>query len=123
MAVIVKDHDSKTVATFDSNGSGEVKSLRRPTIMYVRYNKGSEDGFTFSFDFYEEKLDSWFPLQFDDGSTIVDYVRTISDSKNYRIVVPVSENEEKIRVNITMSGDTSAPGTLLIDFIPMHFSF
>jgi len=123
MAVIVKDHDKKVTATFDTNGSGEVKALRLPTIMYVKYTKGSEDGFTFSFDFYEEMLDEWYPLQFDDGTTIVDYVRTITDSKNYRIVVPVSENEDKIRVNITMNGDTSAPGTIDITFVPMHFKF
>jgi len=107
----------------DISVEGAIETGKKDTIMvYIEYTKGTEDNITVSFEKYEKSIDKWFPVQQDDGNSIVNYERTLNEGL-YNIPIPVGKNEEKFKIKVKMNGNTSATGTVNVWLIPEDTRF
>jgi len=109
------------VGEYSSRASQEFESHHRELIIYINYkNKGTENSFNISFDVFDEKLDDFYPIQYDDGSQIITYNRDLLVGK-YRIPLEVKENEKKVRINIVPNGDSTNIGDIDIRVAVIYY--
>jgi len=118
----IYDKNGNLIIEGDTSASASMPNGRRNCMVYIFYQQGSEDSITISFAVKEATAREYFPIQQDDGSSIVDYKRTLSGGK-YRIFIPMAENEEELQVSISMNGDTSSPGIVKVWIIPTYMQF
>jgi hypothetical protein len=76
-------------------GRCEENTLSRDIIIYADVRCGE---FDITFEVLDNRINKWFPYQFDDGLKIVEYKRRLSPGK-YRILLPTTKNEDKIAIN------------------------
>jgi len=108
----------------DTSAKGSVPS-KSTIVIYVNYIKGDEINLILTFDVYEKRLDDWYPMQYEDTpETVKNYKKVFSKSGKYRIMIPIAENEELLRVNCKFSGGTiNSPGDAKITLIPMAVGY
>jgi len=119
--IISEIDNSKT-----SKGEGIIDSLGRDVIAYIKVDLNNAKSLKFHFEVYESTAKDWFPIQFDNGVSLETYIREIKENGNYRIPVPTSKNEEKIKIVVEDIGDTDVNDQFLeaeIYLIPNYTQF
>jgi len=97
------------------------ETSHRELIVYVNYKiKDSEESITISFDAYDPAFNEFYPIQYDNGSELITYKRTLTEGK-YRIPIQLKENEKKCRINIEVNGDASSIGDIDIKVAKIYF--
>ena len=117
----IYDFKNNLLGEGDASAQGSVPS-KSTVVIYIDYTKGDETDLTMTFDVYEKRLDDWYPMQYEDSSeTVAIYKKVLSNSGKYRIMIPIAENEDLLRVNCTFTSGSS--GTAKITLIPMAIGY
>ena len=68
----------------DSDNPGAASAAvdsRITIVVYIQYEKGSEDEVDLTFEAYQASLDEWFPIQYEDSAeTVANVVKKIGAS-------------------------------------------
>jgi len=111
------NYKNKLVAQYNADQGSAEFYTKRPVVVYINYQKDGEDSVDLTFDFYESTLNDWFPYQIDNQSdnTINTYKKTLTTSGKYRLIIPPTSNEEKVRSNVTFNITDSSANAGTID--------
>lgn len=117
----IYDYKINLIGEGDESAQGSIPS-KSTVVIYIDYTKGDEENLTLTFDVYEKRIDDWYPLQYEDSvETVATYKKIFSDSGKYRIMIPIAENEELLRLNAILVNGSS--GTVKITLIPMAVGY
>ena len=105
----------------DSDNPGAASAAvdsRITIVVYIQYEKGSEDEVDLTFEAYQASLDEWFPIQYEDSAeTVANVVKKIGASGKYRLLIATAECESQLRVTATMVNGVD--GNVKIYLVPM----
>ena len=85
----------------EKEGYCEDYTLNRDIILYADIQCGE---FTLTFELKDNRLNFYFPYQYDDGKSLVNYKRTLKEGK-YRLILPSTLNEDIIKINYIANTD------------------
>jgi len=115
------DNSGQLISLYNNTCYEVYETSHRELIVYINYEiKGSEDSITISFDAYDPAFDEFYPIQYDNGSELITYKRTLTQGK-YRIPIQLKENEKKCRINIEVNGDSSSIGNINIKVAKIYY--
>jgi len=114
---MIKFYDFKGELISEENFAEYVS--KSTLVIYMDYEKGSEDKLTMTFEVLEKTTGNWYPLQYEDSpTTVADYYKEFSKSGKYRLMIPIAENEEKLKINLS-----NTDGNVIIYAIPMAIGY
>ena len=120
--ITIQNYKKEVLGSGGDDGSvvqGAVNT-RLTCLVYINYNKGSEDNLTLTFDSYFRFLDEYYPIMYEDSATTVTRVKKIfNKSGKYRVLITLGDNENNIRVNAIFNNAGDNPGTAIITPVPM----
>ena len=108
----IYNHLSHIINSGNTTATVDMKTIGQTTLLiYVDYIKGTETDLKLSFEVFHKRIGQWFPLQIENGTSIYDYIITLTDAGKYRIPIAVAFCEDKLRITAALEGDLTTPGS------------